>query len=270
MTPKNNENRNVNISLDILKQYSDSKERKELLATGIAFHLWRSNGVVWNVTYRNLMEWLHIGKKKAKRLIVQMETDPMFDVNGTKVSVHSFRDKTQKRTKKGRRYSGAVCALIKANRDYTLKELYDIINDLLLLARIKATTGLTPYPIEDSVQPRSYLTCRSLAKTIGMGRSSVSRITKRLKDNGTIIKDPAIICAVLGMEHATEIKCILHRLGYHSISFQKGSNAWIVIPCGYAINDPEVLHSIRHKIYGYHKNGHAKVSATSIIPQFCE
>lgn len=251
MIPKSNRLRNVNVALDIIKRYAFDKEHKELLGVGILFHLWRSNGVIWNVTYQNLMEWLHVGKAKAKRLMRQMQEDELFCVNGTRISVRSFRDKTQKRTRKGRRYSGATCALFKADREYTLKDIYNIINDILLLARIKATAGLTIYPIENYVQSRSYLTCRQLAKSIGMGRSSVSRLTKRLKENGTIIKDPAVIYTVINWEHKEVIESVLHQLGYTTVSFTRGSDAWIMIPCGYAIKDPLASRTIRHKIYGY-------------------
>lgn len=251
MTPRGTATRNVNVTLQIMKNYSTSKERKELLAVGILFHIWRPNGVVWNVNYRNLMGWLHVGKAKAKRLLLQMQGDKLFHVCGDKVCVGSFRDKTQKVTRKGRRYSGAVCARFDANRDYTLKELYSIINDLLVVAEIKGTFGLTTFSIEDSVHPRSFLTCRKLAKDIGMSRSSVSRLTTRLKDKHIIIKDPSRIFTVIGREHAKEIDCILHRLNYKTVTFTKGADSWIIIPCGYAVTDRYAFHSIRHKIYGY-------------------
>lgn len=260
MEPKATKLRNVNVTLDIMKRYAFNKEHKELLAVGILFHLWRSNGVVWNVNYRNLMKWLHVGKAKAKRLLLQMQEDKLFHVCGDKISVGSFRDKTQKVTRKGRRYSGANCIRFDADRDYTLKEIYSIINDFLIIARIKETVGLTTFSIDHFVQPRSFLTCRQLAKSIGMGRSSVSRLTKRLKDNGVIIKEPARIYAVIGLEHAKEIDCVLHFLGYKTYSFQKEGNAWVVIPCAYAINDYKAYHAIRHKIYGYKPKARTKKS----------
>lgn len=269
---------NVNVWLEIIKRYSVNKEHKELLAVAVMFHLWRSNGVVWNVTYRNLMSWLHIGKPKAKRIIRQMQEDKfLFSCNGSKISARSFRDKTRKKTRKGRNWSGAICACFKANREYTLKSLYNIINDILTLSCIKATVGKTISSINDPVHPRAFLTCRSLAKVIGMGRSSVVRITNRLKEESTIIKDPGRNFLVLNMEHAKEIECALHYLGYRTISFQKGSYAYIVVPCGYAINDPEAYRSIRHKIYGWKsKQGISQQPTNELakkyptIPQFCE
>lgn len=251
MTPRGTTTRNVNVTLQIMKNYSTSKEKKELLAVGILFHIWRPNGVVWNVNYRNLMGWLHVGKAKAKRLLLQMQEDKLFHVCGDKVCVGSFRDKTQKVTRKGRRYSGAVCARFDANRDYTLKELYSIINDLLVVAEIKGTFGTTIYSIEDSVRSRSFLTCRKLAKDIGMSRSSVSRLTTRLKNRHIILKDPARIFTVIRSEHEKEIDCILHKLGCKHVSFTKGADSWIIIPCAYAVTDRYAFHTIRHKIYGY-------------------
>lgn len=264
--------RNVNVALDIIKRYMYSKERKELLATCILFHLWRSNGVIWDVTYRNLMKWLCIGKPKAKRIIRQIsECDELFKVNGTKVSARSLRDKTRRRTKKGRMYSGATCALIKNDREYSLKDIYNLLNDISLFARIKGGVSRTSSSINYTVPGRAYLTCRSLAKTIGMSRSSVQRITKRLKDIGTIIKDPAYIFLAIDSRHEKIIREALLRIGYKSVSFiDKRGYSYIIVPNGYAINDANVYQSIRHKIYGYKpKNRNRQIceNCESTIPQ---
>lgn len=252
--PRSENAQNVNVTLDIINRYSNTKEQKELLGVCILFHLWRPNGVVWNVNYRNLMEWLHVGKPKAKRLLRQMrECDELFQVSGDTISARSLRDKTRKRTKKGKTYSGANCALFKSNRDYTLKEVYSIINDLLLFARIKASVRQrTAFSIKYSVPGRAYLTMRKLAEAVGMSKSSVQRITTRLKNSGVIIKDPCIIVNVLDVRHAREIKETLLQVGYKDVSFvSKKGYAFVVIPCGYAINDVDAYRSIRHKVYGY-------------------
>lgn len=263
---------NVNVPLELIREYIGSKERKELLGVGIFFKMMRSNGVIWKVSYRSLMEWLRIGKVKAKRLLEQMKADKLFVVNGSTVSVRSFRDKTRKKSRKGRNYSGAVCALFKAGRSYTLKDIYNNINVIMLLARIKATAGETTLSnCNDSVLPHAYLTCRSMADTIKMGRSSVQRITKRLNDNGVIIKQPAITFAVIGLEHEKEIRQVLYQLHYKHYSFRRGACAHIVIPNCYSINDIDALRSVRHKIYGYRSSKYGgevpKGKVKSTIPQ---
>lgn len=272
ITVQVNNGRNVNVTTEIVRQFADTKERKELLGVCILFHLWRNNGVVWNVDYRNLMAWLHIGKPKAKRLIRQMrECHRLFGFNGNIFSARSLRDKTRKRTRKGKNYSGAVCACIGANREYTLKDIYNILNDIIVLARIKATPPETRFSIiTHSVSERKYFTCREIAKSLGMSRSSAMRITNRLRDNGVIIKDPAYQFLALDARHEAEIKEALISLGYKTVSFvSKKGYAYIIIPNGYAIDDFEAYGSIRHKIYGYKcKQGKSQESG-STIPQLC-
>lgn len=264
-----NNGRNVNVTTELVRQFADTKERKELLGVCILGHLWRNNGVVWNFTYRNAMKWLHVGKPKAKRLIQQMkECKRLFSFNGDVLSCRSLRDKSCKRTRNGRNFSGAICACIKANRDYTLKDIYNIINDIIVLARIKATTGRTIFSIvTHSVSERSFLTCRTLAESLGMSRSSAMRITNRLRNNGVIIKDPAIEFLALDSCHKREIQRALDMLNYKHVSYtSKQGYSYIIIPNGYAIDNIDAYNSIRHKIYGY-KDKNFTPSSQSTVPQ---
>ena len=86
---------------------------------------------------RQLMRTLHISQPKAQLLLNAIKTDDLFSVkeNGRFI-VTSFKDDTRKLDKNGRVYKGAKMFTIEVNKQYTLKDIYNRLNELLFLFQI--------------------------------------------------------------------------------------------------------------------------------------
>lgn len=251
--------RNVNVTLDILRIYEGSKERLELLAACMLFKTWHSNGVVQNVTVDNLAKWMHCGRNRAKRIFEGIQTDSyLFEFNGKSVRTHSLRDKTKKYNKYGRCYSGAECIRIKGNQDYTLKQIYDKLRERVVESYIKGTMRKTTYECaknnsDDSVLPSSILPSRTMASSLGVSISTISRLTNKMAKNGDIVKKAAIMLYVCDRDNRAEIEETARLMGFKRQSFNQRNKAFFILPCRYSINSWEAKLSVRHKIYGYRK-----------------
>jgi len=272
----------INIDINIIKWYARSKQMKELFALALGCHMIRTNGVIRNFDRFYIRKHFHIGKVKAERLYEDAKTNWLFTFRNGYVSVGSFRNKDVKYNRKGQKYRSAFVYkfVYDTENNYTLKDLYNAINDILALYPITAKE-------EDCLQQRgghdnrlvqnSYdakfrtLTLKKLSQNVNMSVSSTSRIINRLVEDKKISKDPARQYAVIGSEHEAEIKECLQRIGRMTVTFRHGTLTYIIVPCSYSVIDRNVTNSFRHKIYGYHSsNGRSNISINeneSTIPQ---
>lgn len=274
----------LNIDINLIKGYSGSKRRKELLALAIGCHLLRSNAVIFNFNRFYIRKHFSVGKVKAERLLQDAMDDQLFTFTGENVSVGSFRDKSVKRDRRGNEYRSAFVHRFTydTEKKYTLKELYNLVNDVLTIFPISAQE-------EDCLQHRGglynrfvptlcdansrTLTLRKFSQNNKMSVSSTSRILKRLVANGVLSKEPSRQYAVIGSEHIAEIQDCLNHIGRKSFTFRHGSLTYIIVPCLYSIAKRDVGDSFHHKIYNFHRsNGRNQYlpEPYSTIPQFNE
>jgi hypothetical protein len=271
----------LNIDINLIKRYAQSKQRKELFALAIWCHIQRVNATVFDFTVTKARKELRIGKVKAERLLNDANDDPLFSFNDTTMRAGSFRDKTQKYTRKQRRYCSAMVKTIRFDTDhkYSLKELYDLINEILTLFPITAQEdkdclhqrgGLNNRCVQKTCDAKSRtLTLRKFCQNNGMSVSSSHRILKKLVADGKIDKTPSSQFAVIGKEHGEQIESSLKRAGVMNYTFEHNGLIYIVVPCSYSIASRNITESYKHKIYGYHKDYTHGHYYESTIPQLC-
>lgn len=223
------------------------KARKELLALAMWFKVQHSNGAILRVTKAYLRKNAGIGKGKAVRLIQQMKESDLFTIalqgdGSYRVWVGSFHDKLTRRKKshKGRRYREDDVCLFEFEKDCKLKDIYNAINDRLMLLPISAAIrkeslrkGGEKSP-SCSVANPVQVTTKAFAKTVGMGVGSVSRIKKRLVGGGVIASTYAEKHSA-DLRNEKEAELLLQRLGKRDFTYRYGDFGYVLIPCSYSI-----------------------------------
>ena len=236
----------INITIELLKAYSSSKSMKELLAVAIWIKMQHSNSVMWNVTEYRLRKELHIGKPKAERLIQDMKDDSLFSVDGNKVVVSSFRDNTIKWTRKGREFRGAMICKFEV-KEYTLKELFNLINEKLFEFEICAAEHkdcCMKAPEGEKVGAKGKaITIKQFQKALN------TRIKKRLIASGRIDSTLAEKHS-FDIRNEEETKRTLLRTRKTKADFIIGTLGFVVLACSYSIADRAVSDGFRHLIYG--------------------
>lgn len=259
----------LNIRIEDLKRAKtglDSKQikaRKELLALAMWFKVQHSNGAILKVTKAYLRKNAGIGNDKAERLILQMKESDLFTIirqsDGTyRVWVGSFRDKLTKRKKsrKGRTYRADEVCLFEFEKDCKLKDIYNAINDRLMLLPISAASRKESLrkgeeeSSSSSVANPVQVTTKAFAKTIGMGVGSVSRIKKRLVGTGVITSTYAERHSA-DLRNEVEAKRLLQRLGKRDFTYTYGDFGYVLIPCSYSIVAHNGATFFYHKFTNY-------------------
>lgn len=272
----------LNIDISLIKRYSATKRRKELFAFAMWCHVQHVSAVVFNVTSTMLRKRLSIGKAKADRLMADAAEDMLFTIEGTTFRAGSFRDKTVKFTRKHRKYSAALVKTVTfdSEHDYTLKELYDLINEILAIFPITAKEDrdcLTQRGGRNNgrcVQNQGDATSRTLtlkkfSQNLKMSVSSCSRILRRLADQGKIKRKPSVCISAIASEFKQQIVKYLRRVGLSSVTFEHNGLSYVIVPCAYSIPSRDMSESYKHKIYNYHKAGQNAFCKLSTIPQLC-
>lgn len=271
----------LNVDINLIKRYSQNKRRKELFALAIWCHIQHVNATIFDFTVTRARKELSIGKAKAERLLDDAREDPIFRFNGTTIRAGSFRDYTIKYTRKQRRYCSAVVKAIKFDTEhkYALKELYNLINEILTLFPIAAKEDKDCLPQRGGLDNRCVqkpcdaksrtLTLRKFCQNNGMSVSSCHRLLAELAKGGKIRKSPSLQHTVISGEHKDEIEISIRRAGLMNYTFKHNGLIYIIIPCSYSILSRDVTESYKHKIYGYHKDYTHGQKRNSTIPQLC-
>lgn len=251
----------INVTIELLQKYSYTKRMKELLAVAIWMKMQHSNSVVWNVSVNMLRKGLCVGKVKAERLMHDMKESELFTVEGNKVTVATFRDKTTKFTKKGVVYHGAMICKFKI-QEYKLRELYNLINEKLFEYQICAAAhkDCSLNEQKPSSAKGNAVTISQFQKALHMGTGSVATIKKKLVASGKI-KSTFAEMHSFDMRNEKEQETILKRTGKLKADFVVGLLGFVVLPCLYTVSDRSVSSSFRHLIYGKQKKCVASNSA---------
>ena len=247
--------KHINVALELLDRFSSTKRMKELLAVAIWMKMQHSNSVVWNVSSSMLRKTLRIGDAKAKRLIGDMRDCELFSVSGNIVVVSSFRDHTIKYTRKGKAYKGAMVCKIEV-KDYSLKELYNLINEKLYEFQICAAEHkdcLLKEQDRSTGAKGHAITTKQFRKAISMSAGSVVAIKKRLIAGGKISSSLAERHS-FDMRNGEETKRTLQRIGKRKPDFVLGDLGYVVLACRYSIEDRKVSDGFRHLVYGKQKD----------------
>lgn len=225
--------------------------------TVLCFAIWckmqHSNSVMFDMGTRDLMRVLHIGHTKAQMILQAIKSSELFSVQKEgRFVVNSFKDNTIKRNKRGRVFKGANMFTIAVNKEITLKEIYNRLNELLFLHQIGSMEANSSHVSANNRSCRySYIRFSQLESAVGMSHGSISGIKKRLKGK----KEISSTFAELHMADSRcedQVKRLLVKFGRKNPSFVRGNNVYVCIPCSYAITDRNAKASCgRHIIYGY-------------------
>lgn len=229
--------------------------------TVLCFAIWckmqHSNSVMFDMGTRQLMSSLRIGQPKAQLLLNAIKTDELFSVqNDGRFIVTSFKDSTRKRNRYGRAFKGAKMFTLEVNKEYTLKDIYNRLNELLFLFQIGSeesnSSHVSGRKIDKTRLCRSkFITIKQFQVGVGMSHGSVSGIKKRLKKKEEISSTYAEL-HMADKRVPGQVEKMLLRFGRKNPTFEKGDNVYVAIPCSYAITDRNAKRNCgRHKIYGY-------------------
>lgn len=249
----------LNIRVDLVERYACgySKVERSKRMTVLCFAIWckmqHSNSVMFDMGTRDLMRALHIGHTKAQMILQAIKSSELFSVQKEgRFVVNSFKDNTIKRNKRGRVFKGANMFTIEVNKEFTLKEIYNRLNELLFLHQIGSMEANSSHVSANNRSCRySYIPFSQLESTVGMSHGSISGIKKRLKGK----KEISSTFAELHMADSRcedQVKRLLAKFGRKNPSFVRDNNVYVCIPCSYAITDRNAKASCgRHIIYGY-------------------
>ncbi len=253
----------LNIRVDLVRQYACgySKVERSKRMTVLCFAIWckmqHSNSVMFDMGTRQLMSSLRIGQPKVQLLLNAIKTDELFSVqNDGRFIVTSFKDSTRKRNRYGRAFKGAKMFTLEVNKEYTLKDIYNRLNELLFLFQIGSeesnSSHVSGRKIDKTRLCRSkFITIKQFQVGVGMSHGSVSGIKKRLKKKEEITSTIAEL-HMADKRVPGQVEKMLLRFGRKNPTFEKGDNVYVAIPCSYAITDESAKRSCgRHKIYGY-------------------
>lgn len=225
--------------------------------TVLCFAIWckmqHSNSVMFDMGTRDMMRALHIGHTKAQMILQAIKSSELFSVQKEgRFVVNSFKDNTIKRNKRGRVFKGANMFIIEVNKEFTLKEIYNRLNELLFLHQIGSMEANSSHVSANNRSCRySYIPFSQLESAVGMSHGSISGIKKRLKGK----KEISSTFAELHMADSRcedQVKRLLAKFGRKNPSFVRDNNVYVCIPCSYAITDRNAKASCgRHIIYGY-------------------
>ena len=253
----------LNIRVDLVKRYACgySKVERSKRMTVLCFAIWckmqHSNSVMFGMGTRQLMSSLRIGQPKAQLLLSAIKTDELFSVqNDGRFTVASFKDNTKKLNRYGRAYKGANMFTLEVNKEYTIKDIYNRLNELLFLRQIGSEEANSSHVSgRNTDKTRScrskFITIKQFQEGVGMSHGSVSGIKKRLKKKEEISSTYAEL-HMADRRVPGQVEKMLLRLGRKNPTFEKGDNVYVAIPCSYAITDRDAKRSCgRHIIYGY-------------------
>lgn len=264
------------VTTDIVKRYArqgatpvERKRRMDVLCFAIWCKMQHSNSIIYGLGVRQIMSALKVGYGRASNLLksVREDKDLFEDKGDGKFLVKSFRDKTRKYTKKGFVYQGASVFAFDVNKDYTLKDIYDRLNELLFLRPIGSEESNRSHVSgsKNSLCRSAFITMKEFVSEVGMSQASVSAIKKRLVENSEITSTCAEV-HVADARNEEEVKNLLTKYGRRTFTYTKGDRKYIVIPCRYAITCRKDKAACgRHKIYGYKKRMTGKAEQLATI-----
>ena len=253
----------LNLPIDLLNQYKASKPRKELLAFAIAVKCIHSNSVVTEVSVKKIMRLLHVSNAKARRLLQDAKSSPLFSFSEkhNQLRVNSFKNKSVKVAKNGMRYISDYCYKLE-RKVYTIKDLCRIISDILIKNAIHAVQmdKLLKSGVSNTRScAKKGLNMRKLSRISGISLSSVSRTIGRMWNDREIEKTRHH--ARLVISSVNEQTVSEWRNNHGSIPFfhnKKDNSGWQFVASEYTLNDTDIRFT--NVIYSHSKRKTANAS----------
>lgn len=268
---------NLNIEVDMMKSFfrglkgKEAKEKKELVCVLVWLKMQHPNSAILKVNTYMLRKWFGVGQKKAERIYRDILSSDLCTVKknldgSVRVWIHSFKLKAKKEvSRKGRKYREGMFCKFKAKKNYTLKELYNIVNEMLFTMPISKTEKkgdgedrlLKSQETGCGVANSRPIRLKCLASAIGMSASSAARVRNKLAGDGKIEYTPS---RDYSEDERNEERCkiLLIRFGVKKPTYKKGSMLHIVEPSRYSIVAERRDRNIRHQFYNYKSSNQDK------------
>lgn len=243
----------LNVPIELIKNYKESKAKKELLSFAIAIKCFHSNSVLTDVSPVKVMKLFHVSHSKAKRLIDEAKENSLFSYDPTfnHLKVNSFKDKSYKVTKTGVRYISDYCYKLD-KKEYSIGELCHLLTKVLLMNAIHAVQidKLLKSGTKSTNCPCAYpkgLNMRKLASIAGISLASTSRTINEMWECNQIDKTRCHAELVISSvnEYTVEEwkKKSANRKFFRN---PKDNSGWVFVPSEYTLKDsfPRFVHVI--------------------------
>ncbi len=203
------ERRTINIPIARIKETGGEAKKLRLLAASIIiketfeFSTFHTAGAAPSVRVRNLMNVLHCGYTTAKSLMEEMKESPLFRYcadNGVYFAKPlRSRTVTQYGNFKASQSDNVYKLEYDKSNPHTLKEMKKILRRILLVNRIRnrQRATLKAYPTVEPPLKRCVIALRSMAKEIGLSKSSASRYIKQLGNDRIVSKSEIVAECVI-------------------------------------------------------------------------
>lgn len=184
----------LNIRVDLVERYACgySKVERSKRMTVLCFAIWckmqHSNSVMFGMGTRQLMNSLRIGQPKAQLILNAIKTDDLFSVQKDgRFLVTSFKDDTRKLDRNGRTYKGSNMFTLEVNKEYTIKDIYNRLNELLFLRQIGSKEANSSHVSGRNTDKTrlcrsAFITIKQFQEGVGMSHGSLSGIKKEIKE----------------------------------------------------------------------------------------
>ena len=253
----------LNLPIDLLNQYKVSKPKKELFAFAIGIKCLHSNSVVTDVSVKKVMRLFHVSNAKAKRLLADAKSSPLFSFSEktNQLRVNSFKDKSFKVSKTGKKYISDYCYKLE-RRAYSINGLCRIITDILIQNAIHAVQMDKLLKSEASFADscaKKGLNMRRLSRIAGFSLSSTSRAINRMWSNKQIERTSHHAELVISSVNEQSVQEWNKKSGSKPFFHNKKDNSgWVFIPSEYSLNDTDIRFT--HVIYSHSKRRTANVA----------
>ena len=192
----------INIPKTLIAKHKRDKNFLDLLALSLIMKCNFSSSAMKNASWNKVHDIAGVGLNKSRRLFkAAKQCDELFSYNEKNniLTARTFSaNKEVSYTKGGKKILSLYCIKFANKKDYTLKNIISLFRDNLLLCAVNAQEHANDqFPIDGFLNKNSWckkrkpMTEKVKTSIIGMSRSSLYRITKRLENAGDIKKTPA-------------------------------------------------------------------------------
>lgn len=248
----------INVPIELMKQYKESKREKRLLAFAIGIKLKRSNSCFTDVSAAKVSKSFKVNKNEAERLLNDAKQSPLFEYDEKRnyLRVRSFKSKEWKQSKgkHGCRYLSDYCRKISESKDCTLGRIEKIISISLVLNAVNAIERDNFTCSENNKSNRCAdtkgLPLRRIAVIAGISLGAAHRLITKLVDDGVLSKTKESYLLALNTVNEDTVK--EWRSNTNNRAFfcsKKDGRAYIKFACRYSIADRKVSDSLQHVIH---------------------
>lgn len=257
----------INVPLRLIRQYSTTPQRFRELCCAIMIRCAYINSKLYNTTTKHLCEVFSCCNKTAKKIKSALLNSDLFEYDREHdvLTVKSFKSTEKREFGKGRkRFYSSDDFCVKISRDFKnlkLRHAAKALNKLLIehvVNERQRKESLTQASSEssDAPSPAVILTQSEISKAVGVSKSSISRYTDELRNEGKVDKSKSIVELVIPeyTPESFEDYKKRHPNEYVYIAYSSLYNhQWCFANrgCSYSLKDEKEHKMFQHVIYDH-------------------